>query len=187
MKSPFYFIVKPVNDKRYDNTKSIGGVELIVSTSEEDHLFSNRFAEVLELPVNYLGPIQVGDTLVVHHNVFKFYNDMKGRRRSGRSFLRDGLFFVDDDQFFMYKRANKWYAYGRYCFVKPLPASESFVKKPFTNEPLCGIMIYPNKKLITQGVIQGMTVGFTPDSEYEFTIDDEKLYRVFDHQITMIL
>jgi hypothetical protein len=48
MKSPFYFIAKPVDGKRYANTKDIGGVELIVSTSEEDHKFSNRFAEVIE-------------------------------------------------------------------------------------------------------------------------------------------
>ncbi len=41
MKSPFYFIVNPVMGKRYDNTKEIGGVELIVSVSEEDHKFSN--------------------------------------------------------------------------------------------------------------------------------------------------
>ena len=33
----------------------------------------------------------------------------------------------------------------------------------------------------------GDRVVFTPDSEYEFTVDDEKLYRVYDHQITVIL
>ena len=34
MKSPFNFIVKPLKGKRYDNTKEIAGLELVVSTSE---------------------------------------------------------------------------------------------------------------------------------------------------------
>ena len=83
MKSPFYFIVKPMEGKRYSNTGDFGGVELIVSTSEEDFKFSNRYAEVIETPIGYTGPIEPGDTLIVHHNVFKFYNDMQGRRKSG--------------------------------------------------------------------------------------------------------
>jgi hypothetical protein len=89
MKSPFYFIVKPMEGKRYSNTSDFGGVELVVNASEEDFRFSNRFAEVIETPLGYTGPIKPGDTLVVHHNVFKFYNDVKGNRKSGMSFFRE--------------------------------------------------------------------------------------------------
>lgn len=187
MRSPFYFIAKPLKGKRYDNTKDVGGIELIVSTSEEDHKFSNRYAEVVELPLNYNGPISVGDTLLVHHNVFKFYNDMKGRQKSGKSFFREDLFFIEPDQFFMYKSGSTWNAYDKYCFVRPVPATESYIKKPFTEEPLLGVMVYPNKYLLDKGVKPGDTVCFSPDSEYEFTVDDEKLYRMFDHQITIKL
>ena len=42
MRSPFYFIVKPLDDKRYTNTKNIEGMEFITSTSEENHKASNR-------------------------------------------------------------------------------------------------------------------------------------------------
>jgi hypothetical protein len=188
MRSPFYFIAKPVNGKRYDNTKSIGGgIELIVSTSEEDHKFSNRFAEVVELPLGYKGPIDIGDILLVHHNVFKFYNDMKGRQKSGKSFFRDDLFFIETDQFFMYKKGSTWNAYDRYCFVKPVPAINSYIKKPFTNEPLMGEMVYPNDYLLTHGVKAGDLVCFSPDSEYEFIVDEQTLYRMYDHQITIKL
>ena len=38
-------------------------------------------------PLGYDGEIVVGDLLLVHHNVFKFYNDMKGRQKSGKSFF----------------------------------------------------------------------------------------------------
>lgn len=187
MKSPFYFIAKPMKGKRYDNTKEIGGIELIVSTSEEDHKFSNRFAEVVETPLGYKGPITIGDTLLVHHNVFKFYNDMRGRQKSGKSFFRDDIFFIEHDQFYMYKHDDVWHAYDRYCFVRPIPAIETYIKKPFTEEPLMGQMVYPNEYLIRQGVKPGDYVCFKPDSEYEFIVDGEKMYRMFDHQITIIL
>lgn len=187
MRSPFYFIAKPISGKRYDNTKDFGGIEFITSTSEEDHLFSNRYALVVELPLGYSGPIKQGDTLLVHHNVFKYYNDIKGRQKSGKSFFRDDLFFIEPDQFFIYKSGSTWNSYDRYCFVKPIPPTDSYIKKPFSEEPLMGVMKYPNDYLRSQGVNEGDMVCFSPDSEYEFTVDGEKLYRMYDHQITIKL
>ena len=102
MKSPYYFIVKPVNGRRYDNIKNIGGIDFVTSVSQEDHLASNRFAEVVSCPLSYTGEIVPGDILLVHHNVFKIYYDMKGREKSGRSFFKDDLFFIAFDQFFLY-------------------------------------------------------------------------------------
>ena len=185
MKSPFYFIVKPLKGRRYDNTKEIAGLELVVSTSEEDHKFSNRYAEVVELPIGYTGEVKVGNTLLVHHNVFKFYNDMKGRQKSGRSFFKDDLFFVDNEQFFMYKNDKGWNAHDKFCFVKPIKREESIIFKNTIEEPLIGTMKYPNDYLISKGVSVGDRVVFTPDSEYEFDVDGEKLYRMYDHQITI--
>jgi hypothetical protein len=187
MQSPFDFIVRPVKGERYNNTKEVGGIDLIVNTSEEDYKFSNRYAEVLEVPYGYNGPVQQGDILLVHHNVFKFYNDIRGKRKSGRAFFRDDKFFIEPDQFFMYRRNGTWNTYNRYCFVKPIPAIESYIMKPFTHEPLMGEMVYPNAYLISQGLKAGDKVCFKPDSEYEFDVDGEKLYRMFDHQITMVL
>jgi len=187
MKSPFYFITRPREGKRYNNTKEIAGIEFVVNTSEEEHKFSNREAIVVDTPLWYTGPISPGDTLLVHHNVFKFYNDMKGRRKSGRSFFKDDIFLIDDEQFFLYKKDDTWYAYDKYCFVKPIPAIESYINKPFSEEPLMGIMKYPNDYLMSQGVNAGDHVVFSPNSEYEFDVDGEKLYRIYDHQITIKL
>ena len=187
MQSPFYFIAKPINGKRYDNTRDIGGIELIVSTSEEDHKFSNRYAEVVEVPIGYTGPIEKGNILLVHHNVFKFYNDMKGRQKSGKSFFTDDLFFIDEDQFFLFKKDGEWNTHSKYCFVKPIPMKDSFIDKSVKEEPLMGTMRYINDNLLSLGVKVGDEVCFTPESEYEFTVEGEKLYRVFDHQITIVL
>jgi hypothetical protein len=87
----------------------------------------------------------------------------------------------------MYKNETGWNAYDRYCFVRPVAASESYVKKPFSNEPLMGEMVYPNEYLKSKGVKSGDTVCFSPDSEYEFDVDGEIMYRIYDHQITIKL
>lgn len=187
MRSPFYFIVKPLGDKRYTNTKNIEGVEFVTNTSEENHKASNREGVVVSIPLGYHGPIKVGDILLVHHNVFKFYNDMKGRQKSSKSYFMDGLFFIENDQFFMYKQDDVWHCHDRYCFVKPVKKEESFISKLGTEEPLVGEMKYPNDYLKSKGVKQGDRICFKPESEYEFTVDDEKLYRMYDHQITLIL
>ena len=187
MQSPQYFITRPISGKRYNNTKEISGIELIISTSEEDHRFSNREAEVLEIPINYSGPIKAGDKLLVHHNVFKFYNDMKGRRKSGKSFFKEDIFLVDNEQFYMFHNGTEWQAHDRYCFVRPIKPEETFIYKPIEEEPLMGIMVYPNEYLKSKGINAGDKVCFKPDSEYEFIVDDEKLYRMYDHQITIKL
>ncbi len=187
MQSPDRFIVRPINGKRYNNTKDIGGLDFITSTSEEDFKFSNREAEVISLPLDYKGDIEIGDTLLVHHNVFKFYNDMKGRRQSGRSFFKDDLFFIEDEQFYMYKKNGKWKAHGRNCFVKPSAVKKSFIDKPGEYEPLIGTVKYINEELIKLGVKEGDEISFQPESEYEFRVDDETLYRMFTNNITFIV
>ena len=50
MQSPHSFIVQPQKGKRYDNTKKFGEVDFIVSSSQEDHKFSNRYGTVISLP-----------------------------------------------------------------------------------------------------------------------------------------
>jgi hypothetical protein len=187
MRSPFYFIVKPVKGKRYDNTKKIGGIDFITSTSEENHLASNRKAVVISTPLGYRGDIEPGDILLVHHNVFKFYNDMKGRQKSGKSFFKDDMFFVDNMQFYMYNKNNQWHCHDKYCFVKPIPVTKSYIHKPFAEEPLMGKIRYINKYLSSKGLVEGDLVTFQPDTEYEFNVEGEKLYRMFDHHITMVL
>ena len=187
MKSPFYFIAKPIQGKRYDNTKKLGDIDLLVSTSEEDHLFSTRIAVVVSAPISYRGPVEINDWLLVHHNVFKYYNDMQGRKRSGKTYFKEDLFFIEHDQFYMYKKKGDWQTHDRYCFVEPISPQDSFVKKPLKEEPLMGKIKYVNKTLKDLGVKKNDLVGFKPDSEYEFRVDGKKLYRMYDHQITMVL
>ena len=112
---------------------------------------------------------------------------MKGKQRSGKSFFKDDLFFIDEEQYYMYKRDGQWTPVKRYCFVEPVDVEDSYIFKPLSEEPLVGKMRYANDYLLEKGVKNGDRITFQPDSEYEFTVDGEKLYRMFDHQITMVL
>lgn len=187
MKSPYSFLVTPFNERRYNNIKKIGKVDFITSTSEEDHKASNRFAEVYATPIGYKGEIKKGDILLVHHNVFKFYNDMYGRRKSGKSYFRDNLFLVDNDQFFLYKSDGVWRGYDKYCFIKPSDKKDSFLKKGGSKEPLVGVIKYINRELEDLGLKVGDEISYQPESEYEFIVEDEVLYRMFTNNITLKL
>jgi len=87
----------------------------------------------------------------------------------------------------MYNHNNKWYSHDRYCFVKPVKKQDSYIYKRGKEEPLLAEMVYPNNYLLSKGVNQGSKIIFKPESEYEFEVDGEKLYRMFDHQITIMV
>ena len=176
MKSPHYFIVKPLNGERYDATRNYGGKEFIISSSQEDHTVTNRMAVVHSVPVWYDGPINVGDTVVVHHNVFRIYYDMSGNERSSWNHYKDDVFMIEHDQLFLYKSYDdEWRAPFPYCFVEPVAKMESKISTLGVEEELVGkIAFIPDNQLLKKGD----TVSFIPESEYEFNIDSKKLYRM---------
>ena len=185
MQSIHSFLVKPKGGRRYNNTKKIGDVDFILSISPEDHTVTNREAEVLSVPINYDGDVKVGDTILVHHNVFRTYYDMKGNHRSGKSFFKDDLFLVDHDQFFLYNDGVDWKCPGKYCFIEPVGPEHSWLFNPLSHQPLIGKIKYINKELADLGLSVGDRISFEPDSEYEFKIDGEDLYRMFTENITI--
>ncbi|MEJ6795496.1 MAG: hypothetical protein QNK63_02195, partial [Flavobacteriales bacterium] len=68
-----------------------------------------------------------------------------------------------------------------------VPKEDFYLHVSGVEQPLVGVMKYTNNKLLSLGVNEGDLVSFKPDSEYEFNIDGEKLYRVFTSSITMKL
>ena len=185
MQSIHSFLVKPKGGRRYNNTKSIGDVDFIISISPEDHTVTNREAIVVSVPVNYEGDVKVGNTILVHHNVFRTYHDMKGRHRSGKSFFKDDLFLVDHDQFYLYDNGEGWKAPGKYCFIEPVTPEHTWLVSSFAEQPLVGKIRYINNELLEMGLQVGDRISFSPDSEYEFRINEEKLYRMFTENITI--
>lgn len=170
MRSPHFFIAEPIDGKRYANVADSG---LVLSVSQEDHQTTQRQARIISTPLSYKGGAVPGDILLVHHNTFRLYHDMKTRLKSGPSYFRDNLFFIFDDQWFMYKHGDKWIAPSPYCFIKP------------TNDELIGEIRYMNEDMEAMGLKVGDKIAFEPDSEYPFMIEGEKLYRMFTRNLTL--
>ena len=176
MKSVYNFVVTPVKS-RYNNTKDIGGKELIVNTEIFNHQYVSREAIVKAIPTVGDTDIKVGNKVVVHHNVFRRWHNQHGIEKNSRSYIDEETYLVQSDQIFLYKD-TEWQAQKGYCFVAPVKSTDKLsVDK---EKPLVGIVKH------TDGTVnKGDLIGFRPSSEYEFIIDGQKLYRVLSNFITI--
>jgi len=182
MKSVFSFIVKPVGS-RYDNKIDVDGKELILNTSIESFKSVNNIAEVVEVPIAYNTDIKVGDKVVIHHNVFRRFYDIKGKQKNSRAYFKEDLYFCDADQIFLYKRDTEWIAFGDRCFVKPLKNNDQF--KLDKERKHIGILKYGNDSLNKLKINPGDLVGYKPFGEFEFIIDDQRLYCMKSNDIVI--
>ena len=132
------FIVSPVGE-RYNNSKKIGEKELILNTEIYNHHFVNRLAKVIATPLLFQSPINVGDEVIVHHNVFRRWHNIKGVEKNSRSYLKEDKYLVFEDQIYLYKKQN-WVSMPGFSFIKPLESSDIF---SFEKEkPLVGVIKY---------------------------------------------
>ena len=177
MKSPYCFLVEPKGD-RYNNTVGIGGKKLIVNTEIFNHQYVNREAKVISTPIINNTPIKKGDTVLVHHNVFRRWLDVKGVERNSKAFFEDNKYIISEDQIFLYKSNSEWKPLPGYCFVQPLKAIDKFNTE--VERPLIGVVKYSSGDLKV-----GELVGFDPVSTYEFVVDGVRMYRAYSKFITI--
>ncbi len=178
MKRRYDFIVKPFKE-RYNNTKDIGDKELIVNSSIENHIFVSKKAVVVSTPAAYNTKVKVGDEVYVHHNIFRRYYDMKGREKNSGTFFKDDLYFCNPEQLYMYN--NKCHL--DYCFVKPIENKSNISLSK--EQDYFGILKYSNSSLEAVGLKPGELVIFTPNSEFEFIINGERLYCMKSNDIAI--
>tara|TARA_R110001592_G_scaffold123590_1_gene331652 strand:+ start:653 stop:1231 length:579 start_codon:yes stop_codon:yes gene_type:complete len=170
------FLVKPKGE-RYNNIKKVGDKELILNAEISNYEFLNREAIVKSTPLAFETDIQKGDTVIIHHNVFRRWYNVKGIEKNSSSFIDEDNYIVYKDQIFAYKRKDEWKAMDGFCFIKPL--KEDGVLN-VNKEKLIGIVKH------TDGTVdQGSLVRFKPVGQYEFIIDGERLYRVKSNLITL--
>jgi len=170
------YIISPVGN-RYNNNIQVGKRELILNTEMFNHQYVNRLAKVIATPVLFQSPINVGDEVIVHHNVFRRWHDIKGREKNSRSYLEEDKYLVTKEQIFLYKN-KQWKATPGYSFIKPLKSIDDF--NTDSERPLVGIIKYSDGAFNKQEL-----VGFRPGGEYEFVIEGERLYRVLNKFITI--
>ena len=177
MKSVYNFVVTPKGE-RYNNKKKVDDSELILNTEIFNHQYVNREAIVISTPIIGDTDIKPGDTVIVHHNVFRRWHNVNAEEKNSKSYFDESTYLVNSDQIFLYKRNKEWITPKGYCFVKPLKAIDNFNIEQ--ERPLTGIIKYSDGSFNKEEL-----VGFDPVSTYEFIIDGERLYRVLNKFITI--
>ena len=182
MKSLYDFIVKPCGS-RYNNSIKVGDKELVLNTKIETFKAVNNIAEVVSVPMAIKTNIKVGDKIVIHHNVFRVFYDIKGKKKNSRSLFKENLFFVSLDQVYMYGDSGNWKAFGDRCFVMPLKDNDDLTLDK--EQKLIGILKYGNSSLEALKINPGDLIGYTPFGEFDFIIDDQRLYCMKSNDIVI--
>jgi len=176
------FIVKPVGD-RYNNKITIDGSELIINTSLDSFKSVNNIAEVVSTPLFHKTDIKVGDIIIIHHNVFRRFYDIRNNQKNSRAYINEDLYFAQLDQIYLYNQDGKWRSFGDRCFVAPITNTDQFSTQK--EQKLIGILKYGNSSLEALKITPGDVVGFTPNSEYDFIINKQRLYCIKSNDIVL--
>ncbi len=156
---------------------------MIVNTSIETFKAVNKLAEVVAIPLAFETDIKVGDMVVVHHNIFRRFYDIKGKQKNSRSYFKEDLYFASADQIYLYGKSGNWKALNDRCFVKPIKNKSSFSLQKEQN--LIGILKYGNSSLNELKINPGDLVGYKPYGEFEFIVDGERLYCMKSNDIVI--
>jgi len=182
MNSLYDFVVKPINS-RYNNTIKIGDKTLITNANIENHKAVSKEALVISTPYNIKTPINEGDKIIIHHNVFRRFYDMKGIEKNSRSYFKDDMYFCGVDQVYGYYRNNKWNTMFDRCFIKPILNRSTVINS--VEEYCTGIVKYDNNILNDLGITNGDIVTFKPNRQFEIILDDERLYCMKSNDIVI--
>lgn len=106
MNSVSDFIVSPLG-LRYDNEIKVGKKKLITNASIESYKHVNNIAKVISTPIIDSSNIKKGDLVLIHHNVFRRFYDIRGKEKNSKSYFKDNLFFCSTDQIYLYKTKKK--------------------------------------------------------------------------------
>ncbi len=176
-----YIIVEV--DQAYQN--KVDGITVNSSIESVEHI--NRIAKVVEAPDFTI--LNKGDEVVIHHNIFRLRNGLRGKRLQSNYHLEGNKYFVPLTEVFMYKRDDSdWNAIRPFVFVKPIKKEDVKVGNVIINSSeqnshkgmikQHGIVKYPNDELVRNGVNVGDKIIFSTWSEYEFNINGETLYKM---------
>ena len=181
------FVVR-VDNKFTNEIKLKNGVSLILDTKFEPHKHRAFWGEVVELPLKGGGSVSIGDKLYFHHSIIFNENYQ----------IADDLFLVAFDEnggynslCYAYEHDGTIHTLGDFIFLTPPPKEEvksesglflGFEKKVEDR----GYIKYMNELGDELGVSIGDLVGFSPNSDCDFLINDEKLWRMRLQDLTVV-
>ena len=182
MKSIFDFIVEPYG-QRYNNEVKVGDKSLIINTQSESFKSVNNIARVIATPKAFKTPIKKGYLIMIHHNVFRRFYDIRGEEKNSRSYFKDGLYFVQLNQIYLYKSKDRWQAFCDRCFISPIHNNDDIDAN--LEERLVGILKYGNSSLEALKINEGDLVGYSPFGEFDFVVDGKRLYCMKSNDIVI--
>ena len=177
MQSVFNYLVSPKGNRTV-GFKKIEGQTLLLNTDLQNHSYTNRVGTILNLPLVGNEELKEGDDVIVHHNVFRRFRDVRGNEKDSKNYLSEDVYTIQADQIYAFKRNGEWKALKGFCFVKPIKEDKMFSVD--FEKPLIGIVKLGNDEIEKESL-----VGFKPNSEYEFVIEGQRLYRVPTNSITI--
>jgi len=175
MQSPDSFIVTP-KEKKYNSGKKIGEVIFDTVTSIENAKDVSKEAIVVSLPLNYEGEVEVGDEVIIHHNIFRDYYDQNGNMKHSRAYLYDDFYTAIPEELFLYKKNGKWKANLDFCFIEPLEEDSISILEG-------GFLPHTGNVYLSNTHKPKSPIGFTPESEYEVYIDGKLYYKMSDRDV----
>ena len=183
MKTINYLIVEL--EDVYENKVTLeSGQEVIVNSTIEEVNFIKRKAKVISAPDFTI--LKNGDEVIVHHNIFRLRNDVRGNVAQSNYYIGENTYIVPLNEVFMYKRDDSdWIALNPFSFIEPIEkVKEEGFQLSFEEDSYkgrvdrVGIAKYLSPDLIEQGVQVGDKVVYKQYSEYEFVVDGKLYYKM---------
>lgn len=164
----------------YEDTIQYGQLKLYIDTRFSDVRHTVRYGQVTSSHDIRFRP---GDTVWFHHNIVRRVRDADGNHLKDSGNIPGDIYCVPSETIYAIQRDGAFKAVAPYCFIKPIPEQEEqaagiSIISLKTEKPQWGTVQYGNKQLTGQGVSEGDTIIFNADSEYEYPIEGEKLYRM---------
>ena len=166
----------------YNNKEVANGVAYTVNVSIDDVTSINRTATVVAAPYN--SNLNSGDEVIVHHNIMRENIHTSGVKTKGFFNIVDNFYHCPVSEVIMKKNnEGHWETLLDFVFIKPIKEENIELGFGMTLAPrarkgmkeLRATLAITNKGL--KGVSVGDTVIFSKNSEHEFIIDGEVLFK----------
>ena len=201
-----YFLVQV--EKPYDDTIEFNGREIMLDIKFDPYRFARQYGIVYEppghLPKGLDFDVKKGDKIYFHHlvtaaksgvTIDKKFEDESGQQHKSQNLVEwvddENVYKVHWQQIYARVRDGELKMLHHWNFVKQKTESEDDIKtasgiyfKPDVEDiTLYGNIVYMNDWMKDQGVVEGDEVVFSENSEYEMTIEGEKLLRMRNEDI----
>lgn len=170
------------SERNYNNKVSLNDIEYTVNVDIDNVESINRTATVVAAPVR--SNLSEGDKIIIHHNILREKIHMNGTKVKSQFHIANDYYHCPVSEVLLKKDAKgEWETLLDFVFIKPIKEHNVELGHGLvlTPESRKGMQSQRATLAITNKNLKGVTVGdtiiFSKNSEHEFFIDGEKLYK----------